>query len=149
MPAGRPTDYQDSFPEQAYKLAMLGMTDEQIAEFFETSIPTYYAWQKAHPEFLKAITRGKVPADAETAVSLYKRANGYSHEAVKIFMPAGASQPVYAPYIEHFPPDTAAASLWLRNRQKALWRDRHEHTGADGGAIVNEHVYRWEPPKPV
>jgi hypothetical protein len=26
--------------------------------------------------------------------SLYERANGYNHDAVKIFMPAGAKQPV-------------------------------------------------------
>jgi hypothetical protein len=69
------------------------------------------------------------------AKRLYNRACGYSHKAVKIFTPAGASEPVYAPYIEHYPPDTQAASLWLRNRQKAKWRDRVEHTGADGGPI--------------
>jgi hypothetical protein len=46
--------------------------------------------------------------------------------AVKIFMPAGAAAPVYAPYTEHYPPDTTAASLWLRNRQPSKWRDRQE-----------------------
>lgn len=126
MKEGRPTKYQDTYPGQAYKLAMLGLTDLQIAEFFGVSHQTYYDWQDAHPEFLESTHRGKLVADAETAVSLYKRANGYSHEAVKIFMPAGASAPVYAKYVEHYPPDTPAASLWLRNRQKALWRDRQE-----------------------
>src|ERR1700722_12950706 len=110
MSAGRPTKYSDEYPAQAYKLAMLGMTDEQIASFFQISKQTLYDWQAAHPEFLDSIARGKIPADAETAVSLYKRANGYSHPAVKIFMPQGASQPVYAPYVEHYPPDTQAAS---------------------------------------
>jgi hypothetical protein len=37
--------------------------------------------------------------------SLYERANGYNYEAVKIFMPANRAKPVYAPYIEHVPPD--------------------------------------------
>lgn len=126
MTAGRPTKYSDQYPDQAYKLAMLGLTDQQIAEFFGVSHQTYYDWQAAHPKFLESTQRGKIVADAETAVSLYKRANGYSHEAVKIFMPAGATEPVYAKYMEHYPPDTPAASLWLRNRQKALWRDRQE-----------------------
>ena len=37
------------------------------------------------------------------------------------------------PYqIEH-PPDTQAASLWLRNRQPHRWRDRHEVEVADTG----------------
>jgi hypothetical protein len=57
-------------------------------------------------------------ADDRVVRSLYQRSVGYSCEAVKIFMPAGAKQPVYVPYREHVPPDTAAASLWLRNRRK-------------------------------
>ena len=120
---GRPTEYQASYPETAYKLAMLGLTDEQMADFFGVTFQTIYNWHKAHPEFFEAITRGKVIADAEVAVSMYKRANGYSHPAVKIFLPPGATAPIYAEYTEHYPPDTPAASLWLRNRQRALWRD--------------------------
>lgn len=120
---GRPTLYQESYPEQVYKLAMLGLTDQQVAEFFGVVQQTLYNWQEEHPEFLESTLRGKTIADAEMAVSLYKRGMGYSHEAVKIFMPAGADEPVYAKYIERYPPDTPAASLWLRNRQKALWRD--------------------------
>ena len=66
------------------------------------------------------------------AESLYHRGLGYRHEAVKIFMPAGAAAPVYAPYTEHYPPDTQAISLWLRNRQPRKWRDKHEveHMGS-------------------
>lgn len=149
--AGQPTFYRDSYPEQAYKLAMLGLTDLQMAEFFGISHQTYYDWQKAHPEFLESTLRGKTIADAETAVSLYKRANGYSHEAVKIFLPAGATEPVYATYIEHYPPDTPAASLWLRNRQKALWRDTQslqqlDKDGNPANATIN--VYKWAEPPP-
>ena len=86
---------------------------------------------------MDAITRGKPGADANVAQRLYRRAMGWEHEAVKIFMPAGAAEPVYAPYVERFPPDTQAASLWLRNRQPAKWRDvkGQEHTGRDGGPI--------------
>jgi hypothetical protein len=32
------------------------------------------------------------------------------------FMPAGRAKPVYAPYIEHVPPDTTAAIFLLKNR---------------------------------
>jgi len=41
-------------------------------------------------------------------------------------MPAGANAPVYAPYTEHYPPDTTAALRWLMNRQPEKWRDRRE-----------------------
>jgi hypothetical protein len=136
MARGRPTDYRPEFVEQVYKLCLLMATDVEIADFFGVRETTLDNWRKAHPEFLDAMTRGKLVADAEVGHALKHRAMGYSHEAVKIFMPAGADAPVYAPYIEHYPPDTQAASLWLRNRQPAKWRDRHEHTGADGGPLM-------------
>jgi hypothetical protein len=93
-----------------------------------------------HPEFSDSIARGKIFADAKVADRLYKRALGYSHDAVKTFMPAGAEAPVYAPYTQHYPPDTPAASLWLRNRQSGKWRERFERTGADGGPISLEAI---------
>ncbi len=58
------------------------------------------------------------------AESLYRRGMGYEHLATKIFMPAGAEEPVYAPYVEHYPPDTNAALGWLSRRQPALWKER-------------------------
>jgi hypothetical protein len=45
---------------------------------------------------------------------------------VKIFMPPGAIKPVYAPYVEHLPPNIWAAKLWLLNRQPGRWRERRE-----------------------
>lgn len=129
---GRPTLYRDTHPERAYKLYMLGLTDEEVAVAFGVHRDTLFEWCHQHPEFSDASDAGKLPADSSVAVSLYKRAMGYSHEAVKIFMPQGADEPVYAPYVEHYPPDTPAASLWLRNRQPGKWRDRQELTGKDG-----------------
>ena len=136
-PVGRPTAYRPEFTKQAYKLALLGGTDADLADFLEVNEDTIHEWKKVHPEFSESIRRGKIQADAEIAESLYHRAKGYSHPAVKIFMPANAKEPVYAPYVERFPPDTSAASLWLRNRQPAKWRDKieHEHAGRNGGPI--------------
>lgn len=123
MPAGRPTEYDEkTHPERARRLALLGLTDEELAVAFGVVIQTVYNWDKAHPEFLEARARGKESADAKVAERLYHRALGYEHDAVKIFMPAGASGPVYAPYKERFPPDTAAAALWLSNRQGGRWK---------------------------
>ena len=129
---GRPTAYRDEYVDQGYKLALLGLTDAEIAAFFEVHEDTINEWKSAHPEFSVSIQKGKLPADSNVAASMYHRAKGYSHEAVKIFMPTGATEPVYAPYTEHYPPDTQAASLWLRNRQPKLWRDKqeHEHSGS-------------------
>src|SRR5205807_5412804 len=80
----------------------------------------------SYPEFRESITRGKIEADAHVAEALYRRACGYNHPAVKIFLPPGAGEPIYAPYTKHYPPDTKAALRRLMNRQPALWRDRQE-----------------------
>ena len=132
---GRPSEYRDEYAEQARKLCLLGSTDEELADFFGVVPQTIYNWQASHPEFLESIKRGKMMADAEVADRLYRRALGYEHEAVKIFQFQGA--PVEVPYTEIYPPDTQAASLWLRNRQPKKWRDKQdvELTGKDGGPV--------------
>lgn len=81
-------------------------------------------------------------ADDRVERSLYQRAVGYQADAVKIFMPAGAAEPVYAPYRENVQPDTTAAIFWLKNRRKEQWRDvtRQEQTGPDGGPIEMKHL---------
>jgi hypothetical protein len=70
--------------------------------------------------------------------SLYERANGYTYDAVKIFMPAGAKKPVYAPYREHVPPDTTAAIFWLKNRDPAHWRDAWQLEHVTGKYIISD-----------
>jgi len=126
---GRPSSYREEYVDQVFKLALLGANDDEIASIFGVTAQTLYNWDKLHPEFLASRMRGKDEADANVAHRLYKRALGYSHEAVKIMQYEG--QPVVVPYIEHYPPDTQAASWWLKNRQSSKWRDKveHEHSG--------------------
>jgi hypothetical protein len=70
--------------------------------------------------------------------SLYERANGYSYDAVKIFMPAGSKQPVVVHYIEHCPPDVAAAFIWLKNCDPERWRDVQNVEHAIGKYIISD-----------
>ena len=122
MPGGRPTAYRSDYPAQARRLALLGLTDEEMAQFFEVTPQTLYNWDERYPEFLEARARGKAHADGRVAEKLYHRALGYEQDAVKIFMPANAREPVYAPYREKFAPDVQAATLWLSNRQGGKWK---------------------------
>lgn len=134
--AGRPTDYKDEYCEQVEKLCRLGATDEEIADFFDVHVDTVYEWKSVHCEFSEAIKRGKTLADANVADRLYQRAMGYSHDAVKIFPDGGKDEkgnkePLVVPYTEHYPPDTAAAIFWLKNRQRKKWRDKVENGFTD------------------
>lgn len=137
-PGGRPTKYEVEYVGQVYKLCLLGATDEQIADFFEINVDTVHEWTAQHPEFSDARKRGKAEADANVAEALYNRALGYTHPEEKIFQNNG--EIIRADTLKHYPPDTAAAFIWLKNR--AGWRDKqsHEVTGADGGPIETRTV---------
>lgn len=121
---GRPSKYKSEYADLAYKYAILGAIDTQLAEFFDVDLSTLNRWKVVHPEFKESINKGKQVADAEVAYKLFKRATGYSHEATKIFNNQG--EIITEQYVEHYPPDTGAAIFWLKNRQKALWRDKQE-----------------------
>lgn len=120
----RPSKFEPQFTEQATKLCKLGATDRELADFFEVAESTLYLWKTEHPEFSEALKRGKEESDARVEQSLYRRALGYSHDAVKIFHEKGEDVPVVVPYVEHYPPDTTACIFWLKNRQPDKWRDK-------------------------
>lgn len=109
-PGGRPTDYKPEYCETVNKLALLGLTDSQMANLLEVSEVTFNAWKKKHPEFLKSLKDGKEIADASIAKSLYKKALGYDYHG------------------KHYPADTTAIIFWLKNRQPKGWRDKQPET---------------------
>lgn len=134
-PVGRPTSYKPEFVDLAYKLCLMGATDKRLAELLEVSEGAINDWKVIHPEFLQSIRAGREIADAEIATALYHRAKGYSHPEVDLKVIQ--NEIVQTNLIKHYPPDTAAASLWLRNRQGANWRDKVDQTvsGPDGGPV--------------
>jgi hypothetical protein len=148
---GRPSDYRPEHCEIVEKLARLGLTDEQMAEVIGKPIGTFDRWKAAHEDFREAIKRGKTPADAEVATSLFRRANAYEWDeqlAIKVkdikFDPNTGKKSSETERVEIVtvrkvvPPDTMACMYWLNNRQKDNWRQRHEVTGADGKPLFGD-----------
>jgi hypothetical protein len=136
MAGGRPSKYKEEYAQQAAKLCALGATDAQIADFFEVAISTVSLWKVQYPEFSEAIKVPKAEADERVEQSLYRRAMGYEHDEVDIRVVGG--ELVQTPIRKYYPPDTAAAIFWLKNRKKEEWRDKHdhEHSGAIGVKVT-------------
>lgn len=137
--AGRPTKYKEEYNEQAYKLCLLGATDDDLAGFFEVNVDTIHEWKKVHPQFSDSLKKGKEIADANVANRLYQRAMGYVGKTTKFATFEGAitdSKEVE----EHYPPDTTAAIFWLKNRQPKKWRDKQEvgFTDKDGNDMYSD-----------
>jgi transposase-like protein len=137
---GRPSGYKPEYAKIAKKLCRLGATRKEIAEFFEVGETTIFRWIAEHRAFRTALKVGKAYADKRVTESLYHRAVGYSHDAVKILQVVrtavvkvnGRDEVVHErvihkePYVEHVPPDTVACIFWLKNRRPDEWRDVHK-----------------------
>lgn len=125
---GRKSSYTPELCEWAEKLAKLGATDKEIGDSFGVSESTINRWKLEHVEFLESLKKGKIFADANVAQALYHRACGYSHEDVHISNFQG--EITLTPIVKHYPPDTAAAFIWLKNRQSKYWRDKVDETSS-------------------
>jgi hypothetical protein len=140
----RNREYLSKFKEfhvrTVFYLALLGMTEEQMAVVFDISMGTFQAWKKKFPTFAEAIKKGKEQADADVVYSLYRAAVGFEHESEQIFC---SKEKIYdtddkgkvylkkeVPKIirvsitKKYPPDTKAAIKWLETRQPAQWSSR-------------------------
>lgn len=123
----RPTKYKPEYAEMARKLCLLGFTDVQLGDHFGVEEKTINNWKTAHPKFLQSLRGGKEVADAEVAASLYHRALGYEHPEDKVFCSTGKDGKAVVTTVatvKHYPPDTGAAFIWLKNR--AGWRDKQD-----------------------
>jgi hypothetical protein len=116
--------YRPEYVSIARKMCQMGAIDKDLAEAFGVSDRAIKDWRAAHPDFAEACAIGKEAADDMVERALFHRAIGYEHPAEKIFNNNGTI--VRAETVEHYPPDTAAAFIWLKNRKPKSWRDRQE-----------------------
>ena len=142
-PGGRPSAYKAEFAQIAYRHCLLGATDKDLAAAFDVSESTLNLWKQKFPKFSESLKKGKADADATVAESLFQRAKGYSHKAVKIMQHEGVA--FDHEYTEHYPPDTAACIFWLKNRRPDQFRNNpevavniHNEVKADLGKPVEE-----------
>lgn len=148
---GRPSVYDAAYhPEQGFKFAVLGLNDEEMAEAFRIDPSTFQKWKLDYPDFSESIARGKLPATSEVADALRKRALGFEWfeevptkiKRVKL-NDQGKKIEEYEEVVitkvrRVAPPDTQAASLYLRNRLASKWRDKIEVEDAGKFSIAEE-----------
>lgn len=121
--------WDDSVPKRAYRLALLGLTDEELAVAFGVGERTIRRWMEERPQFIKAVTLGRSEADSKVALSLFNRAIGYKTTETKIHVVDNAI--VTTDIDKEVPADVTAAIFWLKNRQKDKWADiwKVDHSG--------------------
>lgn len=138
---GRPTDYMPEYAVMVEKLCQLnvGVTDKDVADFFDVCEATVNNWKHSHPEFLESMRMGKKVSDVEVANALFRRATGarwieekevkrkeieYDKKTGKKIREEEFIEVV--PLIKEAPPDATAGRYWLNNRQPERWKERTE-----------------------
>lgn len=115
----------ETYPDQGRKIAMMGATNIQLADFFKISEHTLCEWKHRYEDFGSALKAGKDEYDTVMIEgALRHRALGYSHRATDIRVVEG--EIVETEYTKHYPPDSTAAIFWLKNRNRDRWRDKHD-----------------------
>jgi hypothetical protein len=69
---GRPTKFKEDMIPMVEKLAGFGITEREIADFFDISQETLMTYKKKHDAFLDAIKKGKLKAEISMTRSLFQ-----------------------------------------------------------------------------
>ena len=120
---GRPTKYKEAFNDQVFEMALLGLSDSQMANILGITEQTFNNWKTDYPMFFESLTQGKENADGKVAKAMYKRALGLT-----IIEEALTKDGQIVQLRKELPPDTPAAKHWLANRQRKLWANNGEST---------------------
>lgn len=118
---GKVKQWNEDRPRQAYMLALLGLTDEEMAGVMGIAENTLEYWKRTRPDFLTKLNDGKIIADARAVEGLYKRATGFEKEEVVLHMYKGRI--IKTRVMKYYPPDAWAANKWASIRQRSKWAD--------------------------
>jgi hypothetical protein len=115
--------------DQVRAIAMRGVSEKEMCDIFDIHPRMMTLWKKQFPLFQKALADGYTDADSAVLSALYQSAVGYTHDEEKIFQWDGDI--IRTDTQKHYKPDVTAIKLWLTNRQRNHWQDRH-HTNVAG-----------------
>lgn len=107
------------------KWARDGLTERQIAKNLGVAMSTLSEYKHQHPELVESLKRGKEPFIAELENALAKRALGFEHIEEKTYIKIENGKEIkYKEEIKrYYPPDVAACSILLKNKDRGNWAD--------------------------
>ncbi len=118
-----PVAYRPEFAEEARKLALIGVTDQELASHFQIPLATLDQWRATVPEFARGILYGRSLGDAEVVDRLHQSATGIFRDVVNTPVGMEGEPP---PAIRRRSPSRAALNFWLANRRPVEWLEMVE-----------------------
>lgn len=120
--AGRPSKYDPEFCEIAHKLISSGSTNTEVAQALGVANSTLQLWLLEYPSFSESVKLARQSFDERVEKKLAERALGYSHPDTVFHVID--NEVVATETVKYYPPDTAAAFIWLKNRRPREWKDQ-------------------------
>jgi len=128
---GAPLKYKPEYVEQFKKMAMLGLTNVQMADIIGVTEKTIIQWQKDYPKLGKSIKEGKEFSDENVVASMYRKATGYTRNVKKPMVISDGklhgSHVEIVEYEEEVISSDTAGIFWLCNRQPDKWKRKIEN----------------------
>jgi hypothetical protein len=121
--------------EQVESLCRLGLTDAELADFFNTDAKTIDDWYLDDPDFRIAVIEGRTLQTARVADAMYQRAMGFSYTEEKSHVIDGDI--VKVPLQKQALPDVTAQKTILAARKPDVWGAKETRTlqGPNGESI--------------
>jgi hypothetical protein len=122
----------DEIISEAQELVgLLGLRNEDLADYFDVNITTIESWCKKNDQFAKALKVGRIHYGLKVAKALCMKAVGFTMPDTHIMQHQGI--PITVEYTKYYPPDAYAAHKYLSIIFRDIWADsatiKHEHSG--------------------
>lgn len=100
-------------------------SSQEFCEFLEMEPAIFNYWCKTYPSYRKAVWAWRDVATNEIEVAMAKRAIGFKKTTRRdVVTKTGQVETLINE--TYYPPDTAAAQFWLKNRAPNDWQDKKE-----------------------
>lgn len=118
--------HQESMQDEVTRLARFGLTNEEIAEFYEISIGTFKRYVRDIKEFRDALEEGRLIDSMRVVDSLHKQALGYyvdEKEVAEHIDRHGDIHKLVKKTTKYVQPSATAAIYLLKTRHGDKWMD--------------------------
>jgi len=123
-------EYRFVFCKHAYRFALLGYSDEEIARELGIGFIQFRKWKTRYPVFAVWIKKGRARVSARVAKALFKNAMGFWSEdtdtrTTTVTHPDGTSSSTSVTNAKrkYYAPNVTAQIFWLKNRARKHWYD--------------------------
>lgn len=121
--------YIKAFDRRAHGYALLGHTNDEIAELLGIGSSTFDTWIVENPSLKAALAKARYDDNVAVVKALHRAARGYKHRETKLNVVDGAL--IKTEITKAYPPNVNASMVILANRAGGQWKDKRtvEHSG--------------------